>query len=559
MYSFNAFAKLVIIVEDQSLLRLCCGNCSVYEGVALIGMEIVTSNNISLPAIQFCNCYKVASLAKTIMDTTQISNLRDQYVLGGQLGWGQFGVIRACSDKLTGEVLACKSIAKDRLVTPDDFCSIKLEIEIMTRLSGHPNVVDLKAVYEDEDFVHLVMELCAGGELFHRLEKYGSFSEFEARVLFKHLMEVVKYCHDNGIVHRDLKPENILLATKSSSSPIKLADFGLATYIKQGQSLHGTVGSPFYIAPEVLAGGYNQAADVWSAGVILYILLSGMPPFGGKTKSKIFDAVRAAELRFPTDPWDHISVSARDLITRMLCVDPSKRLTAAKVLAHPWVEDCREVAEEALKHDNLDCRELEVGGGSFAMPFVDRNQDYSFSDGSPVSANGQLGTPAFTCKSSFSSFLVENASPCSESVGFSFSSCCQSSAAEFSSTIPSMPSFTFFSPTAAVEPLKISLEAKAETSKMGKEYGESNLVKLFMLPDTSVAVKHKTGEVEQKTEIRRGGSNGSRLAGIHSKRNHTIGLGEFDHFDLVVTESVIRWASCTHIPTAPSLRLSLVC
>lgn len=88
---------------------------------------------------------------------------------------------------------------------------------------------------------------------------------------------------------------------------------------------------------------------------------------------------------------------------------------------------------------------------------------------------------------------------------------------------------------------------------------ESNLVKLFMLPDTSVAVKHKTGEVEQKTEIRRGGSNGSRLAGIHSKRNHTIGLGEFDHFDLVVTESVIRWASCTHIPTAPSLRLSLVC
>ncbi|EOY24613.1 Phosphoenolpyruvate carboxylase-related kinase 1 isoform 1 [Theobroma cacao] len=550
-------------ISDKSLTvyheKLMLEVDSLYGFVALIGMEIVTSNNISLPSIQFCNCYKVASLAKTIMDTTQISNLRDQYVLGGQLGWGQFGVIRACSDKLTGEVLACKSIAKDRLVTPDDFCSIKLEIEIMTRLSGHPNVVDLKAVYEDEDFVHLVMELCAGGELFHRLEKYGSFSEFEARVLFKHLMEVVKYCHDNGIVHRDLKPENILLATKSSSSPIKLADFGLATYIKQGQSLHGTVGSPFYIAPEVLAGGYNQAADVWSAGVILYILLSGMPPFGGKTKSKIFDAVRAAELRFPTDPWDHISVSARDLITRMLCVDPSKRLTAAKVLAHPWVEDCREVAEEALKHDNLDCRELEVGGGSFAMPFVDRNQDYSFSDGSPVSANGQLGTPAFTCKSSFSSFLVENASPCSESVGFSFSSCCQSSAAEFSSTIPSMPSFTFFSPTAAVEPLKISLEAKAETSKMGKEYGESNLVKLFMLPDTSVAVKHKTGEVEQKTEIRRGGSNGSRLAGIHSKRNHTIGLGEFDHFDLVVTESVIRWASCTHIPTAPSLRLSLVC
>ncbi|XVF52813.1 hypothetical protein PTKIN_Ptkin05aG0048800 [Pterospermum kingtungense] len=436
-------------------------------------MEIATSEHIYLPSIQFRNCYKVAGLAKTILDTTQISNLRDRYVLGGQLGWGQFGVIRACSDKLTGEVLACKSIAKDRLVIPDDFCSIKLEIEIMTRLSGHPNVVDLKAVYEDEDFVHLVMELCAGGELFHRLEKYGRFSEFEACVLFKHLMQVVKYCHDNGIVHRDLKPENILLATKSSSSPIKLADFGLATYIKQGQKLHGTVGSPFYIAPEVLAGGYNQAADVWSAGVILYILLSGMPPFGGKTKSKIFDAVRAAELRYPPDPWDHMSVSARDLITGMLTVNPSKRLTAAQVLAHPWVEDCGQEAQEAYKHNNLACSELEVGGSSFYTPFIKRPQDYSFSDGSPVSTNGQLGTPAFTCKSSFSSFLVENGTPCSEPEGFSFSfsSCFQSSIAELSPPIPSMPSFTFLTPIAAVEPLNISMETKVETSKTGDKYG----------------------------------------------------------------------------------------
>ncbi|XVF51561.1 hypothetical protein PTKIN_Ptkin04bG0194700 [Pterospermum kingtungense] len=433
-------------------------------------MEIATSENISLPSIQFCNCFKVASLTKTILDTNKISNLRDRYVLGGQLGWGQFGVIRACSDKLTGEVLACKSIAKDRLVTPDDFCSIKLEVEIMTRLSGHPNVVDLKAVYEDEDFVHLVMELCAGGELFHRLEKYGRFSEFEARLIFKHLMEVVKYCHDNGIVHRDLKPENILLVTKSSSSPIKLADFGLAAYIKQGNSLRGTVGSPFYIAPEVLTGVYNEAADVWSAGVILYILLSGMPPFGGKTKSKIFGAVRAAEVRFPPDPWDHISVSARDLITGMLSVDPSKRLTAEQVLVHPWV-DSQRVAREAYKHSNIDCREFESGGNSFCTPFIERNQDYSFGDGSPMSTNGQLGTPAFTCKSSFSSFLVENGSPCGESVGFSFSSCCQSSAAEFSSPVPSMPSFTFFSPIAPVEPLNIPSETKEATSKIGDEYG----------------------------------------------------------------------------------------
>ena len=144
-------------------------------------------------------------------------------------------MIRVCSDKLTGERLACKSISKDRLVTQDDMKSIKLEIAIMTKLSGHPHVVDLKAVYEEEDHVHLVMELCAGGELFHKLEKYGRYSEVRARVLFKHLMQVVKFCHDNGIVHRDLKPENILMATVASSSHIKLADFGLATYIKPGK------------------------------------------------------------------------------------------------------------------------------------------------------------------------------------------------------------------------------------------------------------------------------------------------------------------------------------
>ncbi|KAK6125925.1 hypothetical protein DH2020_040314 [Rehmannia glutinosa] len=375
-------------------------------------MAVAESNSYTRSSYRLCSSYRCPSLIESILDSNETGNLSDKYVLGKQLGWGQFGVIRECTDKLSGEVLACKSIAKDRLVTQEDVRSIKLEIEIMTRLSGHPNVVDLKAVYEEEDYVHLVMELCAGGELFHKLEKHGRFSEPEARAFFRHLMQVVMYCHDKG------------------------------------QSLHGTVGSPFYIAPEVLAGGYDQAADVWSAGVILYILLSGIPPFWGKTKSRIFDAVRAADLRFPSNPWDFISDSAKELIKGMLCTDTSRRLTAQQVLAG----------------------------------------------------------------------------------GFSFHSSAGSSTLEFATPVLALSSFAFFSSSCEVE--------------------KQNDARIDLIP--------RAGDMDLKAvEDRQGGSSGARILGIRSRRNHTIGVGEFEHFDLTVTESVIRWASCTNLPTATSFRSSL--
>ncbi|KAL0312668.1 UNVERIFIED_CONTAM: Calcium-dependent protein kinase [Sesamum radiatum] len=426
---------------------------------------------------------------------------------------GKIWHYKGCSDKLTGEVLACKSIAKERLVTEDDVRSVKLEIEILTKLSGHENIVDLKAVYEEEDYVHLLMELCAGGELFHRIEKkQGRLSEHEARIIFKQFVEVVMYCHDKGIMHRDLKPENILLVSRSSSSPIKLADFGLATYIKPGQTLHGTVGSPFYIAPEVLVGGYNQAADVWSAGVILYILLSGMPPFWGKTKSAIFDAVRAANLCFHSDPWDNISMSAKDLISRMLCFDPSKRITAAQVLAHSWTKDTSrsQVTQELYRPDNLSCQQLEVGSYSFSSLNAYRDHDFSFRDGSPVIVNSeQEDSPVFSCRSSFSSTLVNQGTPSSAS---------------------------------------------------GAVYPDPAIQKLILFPDTKCPTEQKSVEMEERCIIHpRGVSSASKATSLQSKRNHTISLGELDHLDLIATASVSRWASCTRIPSAASLRSSLVC
>ncbi|KAG4939726.1 hypothetical protein JHK82_045447 [Glycine max] len=518
-------------------------------------MAVANSNSSNEPCASY-NCYKVAGLTETILDISHISNLKDRYILGEQLGWGQFGVIRTCSDKLTGEVLACKSIAKDRLVTSDDLKSVKLEIEIMARLSGHPNVVDLKAVYEEEGFVHLVMELCAGGELFHRLEKHGWFSESDARVLFRHLMQVVLYCHENGVVHRDLKPENILLATRSSSSPIKLADFGLATYIKPGQSLHGLVGSPFYIAPEVLAGAYNQAADVWSAGVILYILLSGMPPFWGKTKSRIFEAVKAASLKFPSEPWDRISESAKDLIRGMLSTDPSRRLTAREVLDHYWMECNQTNPEQLSEHKIRNCEEWNAGGSSFSASLMSRSQDISFGASSPTC---DAQSPTFTCRSSFSSFLVEPVTPCLVSGGFSFKSAGDSPDLEFCSPVPSMLSFSFLSPSSVVEQKSCKLECSANMADVNAIAGETNLGKLLMLQDSPLCVGREVKETDRKpVEAKRAsGMNGHKVLGIHSKRNRTIGLGECEQLDLMVTESVIRWSSCTQLPT--SLRSSLVC
>ncbi|KAE8665511.1 Calcium-dependent protein kinase 26 [Hibiscus syriacus] len=516
-------------------------------------MAVAQSSSFNETSKKPCNCYKVASLSETILETDQTVNLRDRYIFGEQLGWGQFGVISLCSDKLTKEVLACKSISKDRLVTSDDARSVKLEIEIMTRLSGHPNVVDLKAVYEDEDYVHLVMELCAGGELFHRLERYGRFPEADARVLFRHLMQVVLYCLEIGIVHRDLKPENILLATKASSSPIKLADFGLATYIEPGQCLHGTVGSPFYIAPEVLVGGYNQTADIWSAGVILYILLSGTPPFWGKTKSRIFDAVRAADLQFPSDPWDGIYGSAKNLVRGMLNTDPSQRLTALQVLDHSWMKSVESYQEESSEVIYQSCGELEFHSGSFSMS---RDQDISFGVGSPIIYDVQ--SPTLTCRTLFSSSFVEPSTPCFASGGFSFRSS-NSDTLEFHSAIPSMPSFAFFSPSSRVEQERCKSDLSANIIQM--ERLDGGLDKLLMLPDSSLCCGPEASEKEIKAAEfgRTGGTSGSRLSAFHSKRNRTIGHGEKEQLDFMVSESVIRWASCTNLPTATSLKSSLVC
>nr|XP_043638210.1 serine/threonine-protein kinase PEPKR2-like [Erigeron canadensis] len=255
------------------------------------------------------------------------SKIVEDYVKGDSIGKGKFGSVWLCRCRATGVEYACKTLVKGEE-------TVHREVEIMQHLSGHPGVVTLKAVYEDQESFHLVMELCSGGRLIDQMSKEGRYSEQRAANIFKELMMVIKYCHDMGVVHRDVKPENILL---TSSGKIKLADFGLAVRITKGQSLAGLAGSPAYVSPEVITGNYTEKADVWSAGILLHALLVGNLPFQGDSLEDVFEAIKTVKLDFHTGVWESVSKPARDLLERILTRNASSRITAEEVLSHPWI------------------------------------------------------------------------------------------------------------------------------------------------------------------------------------------------------------------------------
>jgi calcium-dependent protein kinase len=277
-----------------------------------------------------------------------LEDVRSIYTLGRELGRGQFGVTHLCTHKVTGELYACKSIAKRKLTNKDDVEDVRREVQIMHHLAGQDNIVELKGAYEDKHSVHLVMELCAGGELFDRIIARGHYTERAAASLCRTIVQVVQTCHSLGVMHRDLKPENFLLANKKEDAPLKATDFGLSVFFKPGEVFTDIVGSAYYVAPEVLRRNYGKEADVWSAGVILYILLCGVPPFWAETEQGIFDAVLHGHIDFASDPWPQISNGAKDLVKKMLRQNPKERLTAHEVLSHPWIREDGEAPDRPL-------------------------------------------------------------------------------------------------------------------------------------------------------------------------------------------------------------------
>ncbi|XP_051126133.1 calcium-dependent protein kinase 19-like [Andrographis paniculata] len=275
-------------------------------------------------------------------------DIKARYSLGKELGKGQFGVTHLCTDIATGQLYACKSISKRKLLTKSDKEDMRREIQIMQHLSGQANIVEFKGAFEDKQSVHLVMELCAGGELFDRIIAKGHYTERAAASMCRSIVNVVQICHFMGVMHRDLKPENFLLSDKSDNALLKATDFGLSVFIEEGKVYKDLVGSAYYVAPEVLRRRYGKEADIWSAGVILYILLCGVPPFWAETEKGIFDTVLRGQVDFESEPWPSISDTAKDLVRKMLTQDPEKRITAAEVLEHPWIREDGEAPDKPI-------------------------------------------------------------------------------------------------------------------------------------------------------------------------------------------------------------------
>jgi len=214
------------------------------------------------------------------------------------------------------------------------------EIDIMKSLD-HPNIIKLYETFQDHRSIYLVMELCDGGELFDRIVAAGNFTEVQAAVLMQQAFRPIYYMHQQGITHRDIKPENFILSSKESIevANLKLIDFGLSCKFTSGKSLTTKAGTPYYVAPQVLSGDYNELADVWSCGVVMYVLLCGYPPFHGETDATVLARVKAGVYKFPEAEWANISEDAKDLIKHCLEKDVNLRFSAEAAVNHVWITD----------------------------------------------------------------------------------------------------------------------------------------------------------------------------------------------------------------------------
>uniref|UniRef100_A0A8B9FY10 calcium/calmodulin-dependent protein kinase n=1 Tax=Amazona collaria TaxID=241587 RepID=A0A8B9FY10_9PSIT len=287
--------------------------------------------------------------------TATCTRFSDEYQLFEELGKGAFSVVRRCMKITTGQEYAAKIINTKKLSARDHQ---KLEREArICRLLKHPNIVRLHDSISEEGFHYLVFDLVTGGELFEDIVAREYYSEADASHCIQQILEAVLHCHQMGVVHRDLKPENLLLASKSKGAAVKLADFGLAIEVQgEQQAWFGFAGTPGYLSPEVLRKDpYGKPVDMWACGVILYILLVGYPPFWDEDQHRLYQQIKAGAYDFPSPEWDTVTPEAKDLINKMLTINPAKRITASEALKHPWICQRSTVASMMHRQETVDC------------------------------------------------------------------------------------------------------------------------------------------------------------------------------------------------------------
>lgn len=321
-----------------------------------------------------------------LTDCIDILNWLQHYELGELLGVGGNGIVNEIIDKRSGKKFAVKSVDVAKFKNREAVVS---EVEILRSITNnikHPNLVKIYKVYEEQDKIHIILELCEGGELYDSIVKRGCYSEADAARIMKQLMSALQSLHKYNILHLDIKPENILLSSKDKDAKIVLTDFGLARMVngkenplEQGMSMAGTVG---YIAPEVISShSYTSAADVFSAGVILFILLVGYPPFQGDSEVEILLKIARGDFQFNRADWAHISTSAKELVARMLEVRADDRISVDEILKHTWLTEIssdRELAKtmERLQRFNFDRKSENMGCFMGSMLYESNEADY---------------------------------------------------------------------------------------------------------------------------------------------------------------------------------------
>jgi calcium-dependent protein kinase len=245
------------------------------------------------------------------------------------IGQGSYGKVFKVRHRVTGKTYAIKMVKKKDT-------KILNEIKILRKLD-HPNIMKVYEYFSSEYCWYFVEEYVAGGDLYEQICNLQYYNEVTASTIMKQIFSFVSYLHQMNIVHRDIKPKNMMVSNKKDEIEIKLVDFGTATIFSRKKPLTNRVGTPIYMAPEVLKGNYFNECDLWSCGVILYILLGGNPPFDGKNPQEIYSKIEKSEVKLKGSEWNNVSEEAKDLIIKLLEKNVSKRITAQEALKHPFI------------------------------------------------------------------------------------------------------------------------------------------------------------------------------------------------------------------------------